>query len=1687
MARKHAPQRDPSAGNLGDADTDRANRGAVAVHQTPAVSTANTSAGEGAEGRSDYLQILIERLRAGRVVLVAGAALGSGRPTWRGRVEALLNELAKQPGSEAEVQEARGLVGGYPLSVCGFVRRRLGDHFGAALAAAVPTPDSLPEAVERAAKLPFRALLTTGIDDSLVRACQSSQPDIRIYRADQAEEVRRDGRGRYVLRLLGGADDPANVLFSESDLRRVLADDGFRALVGELYAKRSFLFIGFDPADPDFGIVVDRVLVGAKAPVVTAGQEPAHFALFTGVPRVVQEEIEASYGIRALPTEQFPEELSLLRALSEALGGHTGEFLPDEDDLEGWLRVLQQEPNRTDAVDALAAIERRLDERGDADRLIELWLGRTEVETTPAGRARCLRCVAEVFEHKKGQMAEAFQSALAAFREVPELSYLDDLERLAGISGGWVDLLGALRELMPSLPAAAQPELWLRIARLYGEKLNHVDYALASLAEAQKLDIRDAGLRRRLLDARVELNRRAERWKDLAEALGLLAADLGGEGGEKDRQIDLYLEQGELYETRLSDGISAIAAFKKARATAPESRDVLSALEHSLRRHSSWTDLIAVLDEKCPTLEATGTEADAAAALECRREAARLCTEHQNDRKAAVARWEALRKLAPTDVETLRALEKLHAHDGGASEQYLQVVSALADNVPSEKERLSLYRRLYAEYEDLPGHAAQAAECLEKILKIDTTAEDAYRGLERLYGKDKNWTALIATYERHIERSEGGKVELLAALARVYEQDLPAGDAEVLRTQAPLAVKAWLRILELQPDHLGALDALSRLQQVTGEHLEAVRALEKRARLTDDKTQKASYFYRAAQLCEKHQLDLKRTEDNYVRAIEVDAGYVPALTALAEVYRSQGDFLRAAKLFGEASAATQNRLEKARFMVDSARLCQQADDLPQARALYEQVLKTDPEHTDAVAGMSDLYWHEERYEDALPLLEILTRKEADKALQVSRLCRLGHAATLSQQRDRAIKAYQAALNLDVTDLGALRGVIPLLVATGQFVDAQKLCQRALDTHREALPVGERVQLLAILGECEIKLQHGEAAREALREALRLDPHNAAALRAIIQLPGLDPIEHVDLRQSLLKVLLNQAATGATGGYTDERVRILGEMGEFLAKQLGKPEEAISAYREGLQLRPESQPLLHKLLDVYSQESRWAEAAEVLDTLIGLEKSEKRRARYRMTAALIARDELKDGRRALNHLYGALDDDATLERAREAMENIALTVDDPRELVRVYQRKIKALGPDAADTPKARAERLRLWTALSMLCIQRLGDLPTGAAAYEVTVALDDKNLDRRRQMAAIYAEMGGEHLDKAILEHQRLLQLNPGELDSYRALKDLYARSMQREKSAAVAYAMHILGKGDASDESIVNELRSRSLRPATRPLSKELWRLLAHSGEDTRLGTMFQLLREAALRGKAKSWTELGLNRKERLDITTAGGFCGKALRYAFEALDAPLPEFYARPDDPTLFEQSYRVSVATDGAGGAPVVCVELGSPMLSPRRPEREITYDAARLAAFLRTDRTLRLLYSTPGQLGLVLDAAIALCGDETAPLPPERLRATADGLRRALTPPILEQVRKVGLSLRDAGVQGEAAASSWLAYSDLTAVRAGLLLCGDLETVALLLATEPPGASPLLPKQRLLETLRFTTTEDYFTIRQHLGL
>src|SRR5581483_2041565 len=118
------------------------------------------------------------------------------------------------------------------------------------------------------------------------------------------------------------------------------------------------------------------------------------------------------------------------------------------------------------------------------------------------------------------------------------------------------------------------------------------------------------------------------------------------------------------------------------------------------------------------------------------------------DRKTAIERYQALKLDAPRDLHTLRALERLYQADG-QSEAYLDVLGAQADAVDSDRKRAALYRRMAAEWQEHPGGADRAEECLEKLLALDGRSEDAFRSLEKLYRADHKWEQLIDAYRRH--------------------------------------------------------------------------------------------------------------------------------------------------------------------------------------------------------------------------------------------------------------------------------------------------------------------------------------------------------------------------------------------------------------------------------------------------------------------------------------------------------------------------------------------------------------------------------------------------------------------------------------------------------------------------------------------------------------------------------------------------------------------------------------------------------------------------------------------------------------------------------------------------------------------------------------------------------------------------
>ena len=96
----------------------------------------------------------------------------------------------------------------------------------------------------------------------------------------------------------------------------------------------------------------------------------------------------------------------------------------------------------------------------------------------------------------------------------------------------------------------------------------------------------------------------------------------------------------------------------------------------------------------------------------------------------------------------LRALERLYSSDG-QEQQYIETLGRQAEAVESDRERAALYRRMASLWEEIPGSAARAEECLEKLLAVDPRSEDALRSLERLYYAERKWNELIDACRRH--------------------------------------------------------------------------------------------------------------------------------------------------------------------------------------------------------------------------------------------------------------------------------------------------------------------------------------------------------------------------------------------------------------------------------------------------------------------------------------------------------------------------------------------------------------------------------------------------------------------------------------------------------------------------------------------------------------------------------------------------------------------------------------------------------------------------------------------------------------------------------------------------------------------------------------------------------------------------
>ncbi len=1607
---------------------------------------------------------LVEAIKAGRAALVVGA--GIGVPSWKQLLERMNKELETR-GRDGDVAAAKDLDRllhkGSLVRAVGFLARALGEEAcDKVVQETWRTPGELPPIALAIAELPFRHTWTTFPGDVLDRALEEHRPD--GWPAPKVVTYQELGglsqRRRTLVKMLGNFD---TYIVTPRSVRRALARAvDLRDYARELYVEGTLVFVGFRFGDPDLSALLDRVFGMFEPPRGT------HYFLGAGIGPVTVDELMAEHHIEVVnltgkggddvAEKSVVDWIETLRDACNAAGVSLVQTRPDVDDLDGWLALYAEDAEARDAVDA---IERAAREAKDGERVVEVLLGKLDLESESVGKASFLREAARVYEEMVGDLKRAFEAIAAAMHLEPaDDAIVADAERLAAATGAWVDLVGEASEITTEVTEPALVSRWWgRLGGWYATRLDRYDYALPSFRRALELDARN-------LDAHgglAELLRRQQKWSELADALRA-HVEVDADAGHK---VDLYLQLGDLYENQLSQTSKAVEVYEAAADAGEGNDDALAALERLYRRDERWANLAKVLERRAEALESAGENGRATGV---RHELATLRHEKLGDLEGAISRYEGSLEKDGADREALKALIDLYDKTG-RSDDYLRTLERLAKIAP-EGEKLSTLRKLAAELDDKVGAEDRAIAAYQQILDVDASADDAYRGLGRALRAKSSWYDLVALLDRHVAASKNPvqRVELYLEAAAVHEKELD---------DPHRAIEGHLNAAAIDEQCRPALAALGRLYRRTEAWDKAVAILVRHAELEGNRG--VNLWAEAGELALTEDGDAEAAEGYLDRALSFDPEHARALMTLAALHEKKSAWSSAADALLRAEAVAPQRGERIALLTRAADIVEaRLEDTPRALGLLERVLKLDPDNVAAGEKVSDRLVAAERWDDAVPVLEMLARRSetGDRLERARREAQLGKAYEALHRTEKATKHYRMAVDSDPDNLDAALGLAQTLLIAAQAAEGSSASmeeqwkeidrryREVLARHRTGLADGQVADIWYRLGLTARALGDDRKAENALRRALERDPGHGETLQALVDLGG---------ARGEWKTVIDAKRAQVDRAPDNLKVKLLDEIGDIQRGKLKDPSTAVGAYLEALSLQPGSHQLLHKLLECYTEQKQWRRAVETLGELAAQENGPARRSKYHYAAAVIARDELADTELAVDRFSLTLDDAPATPKAFDAVDKLLTDARDWKNLARAVRKHLKRLGDDAEP------ERLlEMWTKLGDLYLDHLGNADLAIEAFEIAAQLDPDNLARHEQLAELYLEAGEPRRSDAIGELQVLLSFAPDRVEVYKALSKLYLEEGEIDKAWCLAQALVFLGAASESERALYVKYRPATFIPATRRLTEELWqKSVIHPREDRHVGAIFASTLGSIAATTAEPPQAFGLDPAARTDIERDGRLVSRVVKYATSVLSLdPAPMLWLDQGD------GLRVANTTERGKLAPSLLV---GPSHHGKTDERELAFEVGKRLAYLRPERFVTFALQTLPKIENAFSAAlvaanVTVSGDVTVT---DEARKLGLSMQKTVAGAHLEQVAalagKLGSRL------GNGLVTSWRSATDLTANRVGLILANDLEAAARGIATETSSTSGLPVKERLRDLLAYAASESYFAVRRHLGL
>jgi tetratricopeptide (TPR) repeat protein len=1322
--------------------------------------------------------------------------------------------------------------------------------------------------------------------------------------------------------------------------------------------------------------------------------------------------------------------------------------------VEVYERVRRADPDDEVAAHKLEALyghERRWAE------LVELMLERSETCAEVEEQIQILLDVARIYERELDDQESAFYVLQAAFgRDYAHERSAREFQRLGLATQHWQELVDetskAAGELEHADPDAAA-ELWVKVGRWYSEQLAHVEHAIGSVQHALRVRPQHAG------------------------AVAALA-DLQRKRGSSAAQHAASIER------QAQDGASAIAAYEQVLVHDPASHQALDALDRLYRRAEAWEPLVGILSRRA---ELADDEAELVRVL---LDIGSIYDLRLVDAGAAIAAYEKAVTVDAGNVVALRALEALYDKTD-QNDKHLAMLEAQLEAQLSDTERVAVYERIAALWEERFGNLDRAAAAYEHVLAIDPRNYAAYHLLERLYQQAGRPEALVETYRNHIRATAdvAARAELYAAIGKVCETKLHDLHG---------AIEAYDAALSFDGDGDGngdaahALGALARLYEQTRDWDRALDALGRLVRRGGD-TRTQDLYCRMGRIQYGERDDADGAEASWLRGLAADADHLPTMEALTGLYSDRGDWLKAAQMMVRAESATQVVIDKVRLLFEAATLyMSKLRSADEAKRLYAAVIALDPEHVAAGRPLAELYFDARQWAELQPVIDMLCRKADQRRADPSELHPLYfRAARCADELDALPKArdyYEAAYRIDATHLPMLIGRADLLFKLQDWDNAAK-CYQAIVLHdRGGQDQAVVVRSYNRLGRVRMGLGERKQALAMFAKALDLEPHHRDSLEAVIELQAQrndwEAVAHA--KRSLMETADER-----------ERTKLAQEIATVYRDRLQNAPKATAAYLEALETAPEDRQLLQKVLDLYIDSKQWRAAVEIIERFIALESDAFRKGVYAHAAATICRDELKSLDEAVDYFDCALDgffsesdrlDDQKLPRALasfEAIDTILTTKRDWKAQERAYRDMIKRL-PSGGDARFAKLH-VGLIDGLGEIYRSRLKQYDDASGAFEIAQQLDPDNklrhngTDRAEILAELHMLAGPDRADKAIEQHLRMLRREPFKYDSYKALARIYKETQQYDKHWCLCNALAFLKKADPDEQSFYEHYKPRGLVKARNAMSPDVWAKLAPPDENRYISAIFGACWESVAAMKAFPHKDFGVKREDRRQLQGDQLMFSKLFVHTAKVLNVRLPDVYLLDDQKAV---DIQLANATEKSELCPSFMVR---PHLLQGKSEREVAFLLARKLTFMRPEYYLRMLLPTNGELKVVVLSAIAMV-QPRFPVPPNLAASVQEylpAMQKRISPHALEQLGAV--VHRFVQATPEINLAKWGHAVDAASHRAGVIVCGDLTISARAIAIEPVVVDGPTIKDKVREIVLFSISEEYFHARAQMGI